>query len=270
MKSLIINSSKKILKFIPETHYQETIQEDRGVYFGICKSFNKIFCLARNSDKSNSETIEVFDEKDLTHLGSFKINIEDGHQIEAFAGLLLITNTGKDSIDIYNHLFEFKTAFRPFQTKKHHINSVKCLNDKLFLVCHRDENGEESGPIIAFDIKSMRELARFNIGRHAHDIFFDGDHILCTASRDGEIVRLDKDLKLLQRKKVCPSPLLRGIARIGNDIYVAQSQEGERQTRHSSQNGYIYKLDKDLEQKEVFEIQECGQINDMVSHDHED
>lgn len=270
--NILTSCSNYIGNYNCDSNTLTKIQSGKGLYFGVCKFDNWYYVLSRNNGKYTS--IEVIDHLFQYNFTSHPLpDVSDGHQIICFDKLYVV-NTNKNRIDMFNPFYFNKIGeIYPFNINNHldthtnnHINSINIYKNYMYIVSHRDENNNSTGPLIKLNIDKNQIIDKASIGLHAHDVFIHNNSIFSTSSHNGELVCFSLDLKEKWRIKLSDSPLLRGIKidKTNNNIYVGLSQECDRAGRHGDNDAFILRLNENGEKIDTITLKSAGQINDFI------
>jgi hypothetical protein len=201
-------------------------------------------------------------------------DIHDVHQIATMGRLVLLTDTGKNRIGIYDLDSDTTTTMNigPERTDINHLNAVHVSgNSVLFGLNNRGDKPAEILTVPASALGIMNQatdaldagtLKKLGDQTHTHDIEpFGKDYLYC-ASHDGRVHRLSTREAILH----C-GDWVRGLAVNDDGLWVGASALADRANRHREDlDGEVHLYDQQsLELIKTWQLESSGQVNDIVA-----
>lgn len=187
--------------------------------------------------------------------------IHDIHQILWRDGMLYVTNTAENTLDIFGKE-EIERHSWAEQDDDIHLNSVWVDNGLIWVVEHR--RGVMPARIRAFDEdwNLVRTEKFFKLPTDCnwglHNIYVEND-ILYTLSTTLFLMR---NLETGKESRIEFGGYLRGLARGDNFWLVGKSRLAKRQNRNSG-NGSVLVLDNKFEIVDEIMLPDCGQVQEV-------
>jgi outer membrane protein assembly factor BamB len=229
---------------------------------------------------ASNERIGCFDKNSLEYVGLLDgaVAFVNTHQIFCSDNKLYITNSGNDSLGIYNfnlksmQYYDFNSFLlkeqvqRPInadELDKLHINSVWVDSKIVYVVAHR--LGEGMSSIFLFDEDTFELLWLVEAGYCSHNVLVH-DGVLYTLSTDtGDLVaiNLETSKKLTYTLVDTTHKFLRGLCLVGDSLYIGASMNFH--VPHAIRSGEIIEFDT-VQRKAVSETNLGSMLvlNDMM------
>ncbi|PCJ89680.1 MAG: hypothetical protein COA57_01310 [Flavobacteriales bacterium] len=260
--TLLIATSRYAIRYANgKIHH---LQSGKGVYFGVTKANGHYVFLARNKKKFTS--LEFFD-ANFQFIKSHRVeDVEDGHQLRFINGYFYIANTGKNCITkISENLKEREDLFWTDADNDNHVNSINFCNEHFYIVCHRDKANKDNGHVLQL-AEDFSPLKKISVGKHPHDIEFEGEILYSNDSRNSKLIKFDLQTRKRTVAKLSSAHLQRGIAIDKRHLFIGLSKEAKRRFRHwFIHSGYVLKCDKKkLKIIETIKLPRVGQVNDLI------
>lgn len=189
---------------------------------------------------ASNERIGRFNKDNLGFAGVLEgaVAFVNTHQLYCSGGKLYITNSGNDSLGIYD--FNLKSMryydFNSFSLKdnvqrpanandldKLHINSVWVNNNIVYVVAHRLGAGMSS--IFLFDQSTFELLWRVEAGYCSHNVLVHAGVLYSLSTDTGDLVAVNLETsKKITHTIVNPrDKFLRGLCIVGDTLYIGAS-----------------------------------------------
>jgi hypothetical protein len=196
-------------------------------------------------------------------------DFDDIHQVAAWGDGLLVTNTGRNSLD-YVRFQHDREGSGPDDARRHffhghrhdvnHVNSVFPCGDEQVLVLLNNK-GAHPSEVAALSWDPERGFARTGTltleDMECHNVFADGDRLFTNASRSGDFVALDLAAGREIRRHRFPG-YTKGLAVTREWVIVGYSDRAEREDRAHSR-GYLAILER-----ESLDLAACVDLNAAV------
>tara|TARA_Y100001935_G_C17227008_1_gene468342 strand:+ start:184 stop:1080 length:897 start_codon:yes stop_codon:yes gene_type:complete len=255
-------------------------------FFGACLSYfnNNIIFASRenfvnsNYEKSTSVIIHIYDFINSVTINKITINnLYDVHQIISYKNFILITETGKNRIQVLNletNKIDFFIEIGKIRSDKNHINAINIDDNFIFIGLN---NGHKKNlfqnaqlvKIPTYIIYQNKTIDALDVGIlenlhnvfHTHDLEKYNDDYLISSSNLGKIYSYNRKKFIIDIKS-----WTRGIAINSEYIFIGKSGIGNRKLRHSRYyDGEVYILDKfNFNFVKKIVIPRIGQLNDIV------
>lgn len=201
-------------------------------------------------------------------------DIHDVHQIANQGNLVLLTDTGKNRIGIYN-LDSYTTTTMdvgPERADINHLNALHVTEHGVLLGLNNRGNKPAeilTVPASAFenpesdaDALNFGSLETLGDQLHTHDIEPFGDDYLYSASHEGRVHRRSTREAILH----C-GDWVRGLAVNDDGLWVGASALADRANRHREDlDGEVHLYDpQSLELIKTWPLEKAGQVNDIVA-----
>ncbi len=200
-------------------------------------------------------------------------DIHDVHQIATMGHLVLLTDTGKNRIGVYDVALEKTTALNVGQQREdiNHINALHTTADEVLvglnnrgnkpaeiLTLFQDVFGELEPGVDALNLGTLEQLGD---QLHTHDVEPFGDDYLYCASHDGRVHRRSTRESILH----C-GDWVRGLAMDQDGLWVGVSALADRANRHREDlDGQVHLYDPvSLDLLGTWDLVKAGQVNDIV------
>jgi len=213
------------------------IDAGRGAYCGATFDKDRIYLACRQASygaerETQANTIICLDRKlRLTGLIQAPRPIRDVHQILYHRGELFVCSTYDDCVFIHNFAtggWKFWLPFGPGNTSLrdlHHINSV-FVNDEIISLA----GCKPQGWIATFDRKGkLLDEGKRELGNMTHNVWPTEHGTFVCSSGEGAILSTSG-----ARLMVNPRGWLRGVCRVGDQLYVGITQELHRSARSAA------------------------------------
>jgi hypothetical protein len=190
------------------------------------------------------------------------------HQIECIGDEVLVTNTGRNCISVYNsdgslvrhvHLTDVLWDRNEDGRTGNHFNSVHLAGDRLWVVAH---NFERPSSVWELSYPGLEVVGLKETGAHwAHNVWVGEWGVVICDSKSGSLYEVISGNTIW---KADEQPILtRGLAVSGNYIFVGRSEYGNRRTRKRSAGG-IWVIDrKTLKTVDKFILPGTGCVDDI-------
>jgi hypothetical protein len=201
-------------------------------------------------------------------------DIHDVHQIEVLDSLVLLTDTGKNRVGVYDLESGVQTTLDVGGERAdiNHLNALHVTTRTVMVGLNN--RGDRPAGILAVDrdvlrsLKSGSDLLRHGslrvLGeqRHTHDIEPFGDDFLYCASHDGQVHRMSTGEAVLH----C-GDWVRGLAVNGDGLWVGVSALAERARRQSEDlDGQVHLYDaRSLTLLRSWQLKGAGQVYDLAA-----
>ena len=255
-------------------------------FFGACLSYfnNNIIFASRenfvnsNYEKSTSVIIHIYDFINSVTINKITINnLYDVHQIISYKNFILITETGKNRIQVLNletNKIDFFIEIGKIRSDKNHINAINIDDNFIFIGLN---NGHKKNlfqnaqlvKIPTYIIYQNKTIDALDVGIlenlhnvfHTHDLEKYNDDYLISSSNLGKIYSYNRKKFIIDIKS-----WTRGIAINSEYIFIGKSGIGNRKLRHSRYyDGEVYILDKfNFNFVKKIVIPRIGQLNDFI------
>lgn len=253
-------------------------------YFGICHHKNSNTVIVSSREKLGTPKHD----KPTTDAGLHAINpvdnsfqtigyindIHDVHQIDIYQDLVLLTDTGKNRIFVYDINQKDVVKIINIGSQRddiNHLNAVTVHNDNIYIgLNNRGHKDSEIMvvPVSILDSSSEEVQAEDNcsvisIGTHkyTHDIEPYNDTFLVSVSHDSFVIDTSTLHPVINGKN-----WVRGLAATDTGIWAGQSHFAKRSKRHAKKlDGLIIKVDpKDNTLLSEVTLPGAGQVNDLL------
>ncbi|MEJ2451699.1 MAG: hypothetical protein P8047_13700 [Gammaproteobacteria bacterium] len=258
--------------------------------FGICWSdfLGKPIFVSRNRPwlfpfKKKSTSCNLYAVTN-DHLLSFSLigkvkNLHDVHQIATAGPFVYLTDTSRNRIVVYDIKKGRTISNIDIGSERKDINHVNALSiEKDCLLIGLNNRGHKEAQILKIKLdrldyskKAQRgdmigEIIELPNREHTHDILPFNDDYLVSASHDGVVFNAVKNTDC-----VVGGGWVRGLASIGNTLWIGESKKAERNKRHSSElSGALNKYDSvTFEKLGSVSLPGAGQVNDLLFVDDE-
>jgi hypothetical protein len=192
---LLVSTSNSVLAFDTSTAAAFAVDRSRGLYYGLARTPLGLVAAARRRMLSSSMPMDdergcliVFPSGRPSHVIESPMALRDLHGIAYCNGSLLLTSTRDEKIVILRDgsWDSWHPTERPDEeaTDKSHINTIVTTSDGVFVMLHNFGNSE----VLRFDEVAGRLLERYQMGKQAHNIWFDHGNMRVCSSGEGRIV----------------------------------------------------------------------------------
>lgn len=259
---LLVTTSKSLLYVDVNTQQVTQVHTGKGLYYGITSDKDFIYAGARNRlvsseiDPAKEEGVILKFDHSLHLLEELKpaFPLRDIHQIKIIDKLLYITCSFDNMIAIYDGK-EWKKWY-PNQHQNEDINHFNSLyNDENYIYLMAHNFGESE--VYLFDRETREYIKKIQIGKCAHNIWFDRQHKLCTLSSE-ESKMVDSSNTTLLMLEGFP----RGITMTQDHLYVGISKKTERDLRDFT-DGKILIFDKKNNKLGEISLESEGMVLDI-------
>lgn len=236
------------------------VHEGHGLYYGITWDEKQVYVASRGWE--GGESILIFD-KGLNFVGRVPTGrLADIHQIAWFDGRLYITNTGANSLEVWDGKISETWNYSGERRDVDHINSVWA--DRAFIYVGEHRWGKPSR-VRVFDRDRNLVNTIENMGRGLHNVYREGSDLYVCSSGEGDLLirnvvtgrRKLVDLRLYHRRGYP-----RGLARVDGEWYIGMSLEARREERHLPGHSAVLVLDDGGNLIDKIEI-DIGQIYEI-------
>src|ERR1700733_7087510 len=260
---LLVSTSNSVLAFDTSTAAAFAVDRSRGLYYGLARTPRGLIAAARRRMMSSSVPMVeergcliVFPSETPSYVIESPIALRDLHGITYCSGSLLLTSTLDEKIVILRDGYwdSWHPIGQPAQEAidKSHINTIVSTSDGLFVMLHNLGDSE----VLRFDEVGGRLLDRFQIGKQAHNIWFDEGKMRVCSSGEGRIVGVDNFVL-----KTGGFP--RGYATDGRHRVIGVSETVERPARDNSIVTLLH-MDRDYRTIERFIFPDEGMVLDLL------
>ena len=201
-------------------------------------------------------------------------DVHDVHQIATIGGLVLLTDTGKNRVRVFDldNGNNWTLDVGPERADINHLNALHTADDQVLVGLNN--RGNKPAEILTLPSsvflspqpgRDALELGRLEIlvdQLHTHDIEpFDRDFLYC-ASHDGRVHRRSTRQPILH----C-GDWVRGLAVNDEGLWVGVSALADRASRHREDlDGQVHLYDPDsLDLIKSWQLEKAGQVNDLVA-----
>ena len=253
-------------------------------YFGIChhKGSNSIIVSSREklgTPKSGKPTTDAglhaidISNNTFRTIGYIK-DIHDVHQIDVYQDLVLLTDTGKNRVIVYDILKCEVTKIINVGKERddiNHINAVTVLNENIYIgLNNRGHKDSEimvvpvsilDSPGSTFQADNNCSIITLKNHKYTHDIEPYRDSFLVSISHDSFVISADTLKPVMHGDN-----WVRGLAVSESGIWAGQSHFAKRSKRHGKKfDGLIIHVNpKDNTIMKSVKVNAAGQINDLL------
>ena len=263
---LLVSTSNSVLAFDTSTAAAFAVDRSRGLYYGLARTPRGLIAAARRRMMSSSVPMVeergcliVFPSGTPSYVIESPIALRDLHGITYCSGSLLLTSTLDEKIVILRDGYwdSWHPIGQPAQEAidKSHINTIVSTSDGLFVMLHNLGDSE----VLRFDEVGGRLLDRFQIGKQAHNIWFDEGKMRVCSSGEGRIVGVDNFV-------LETGGFPRGYATDGRHRVIGVSETVERPARDNSIVTLLH-MDRDYRTIERFIFPDEGMVLDLLCID---
>ncbi len=287
---LYITTSSGVLRHDPESDELRTLipMEDRRWtgFFGIVFHENSHSILAACRQRLGTQRVRKHSTDVILHRidprsetseeVSAIHDVHDVHQIAVWNDTLFLTDTGLNRLHLFDLSTGSTTAILPVGPERddvHHLNAL--LIHEEHLLVGLNNRGHRDAEILQIPLAALADISEsvdaLSLGpvipvtgfTHTHDLEPFNGGLICCASHDGLILRVDEPGVLINA-----GGWTRGLAVDPEGLWVGISQFAKRSIRHSN------RVDGELRQLDV-RTGEClrnvplpgaGQVHDMIIH----
>jgi hypothetical protein len=260
---LLVSTSNSVLAFDTSTAAAFAVDRSRGLYYGLARTPRGLVAAARRRMMSSTTSIDeergcliVFPIGRPSHVIESPIALRDLHGIAYCGESLLLTSTRDEKIVILRDgsWDSWRPTERPAEeaTDASHINTIVTTSDGVFVMLHNFGNSE----VLRFDGVAGRLLDRSQLGKQAHNIWFDNGHMRVCSSGEGRIV--GNDGFLLET-----GGFPRGYASDGRHKIIGISETVERAARDNSIITLLH-MDAAYRVIERFVLPDEGMVLDLL------
>jgi hypothetical protein len=178
-----------------------TLHKGEGQYYGITWSKDSIFVAHKKDDYPPGPEVSILNTR-YKVMGVTPGNFPDVHQILYRKGLLYITSTDTNSIDVYNGRDIKSKNWTEHITGVNHINSIY-HDGKGFWSCHHNlvSRGDHTYSDLVYLGKDMSSIkSKIRVGRDLHNVFVSGNLIYTLSSADEELLEISLETGEIQRR----------------------------------------------------------------------
>ncbi|MFC1628072.1 hypothetical protein ACFL3H_03065 [Gemmatimonadota bacterium] len=201
-------------------------------------------------------------------------DIHDVHQIAVWNDTLFLTDTGLNRLHHFDLSTGLTTSILPVGTQRddvHHLNALLIHEENLLVGLnnrgHRDAEilriplaalAGDSDKVDALSLGPVTPITGF---AHTHDLEPFDEGLICCASHDGLVLRVDEPGVLID-----VGGWTRGLAVDGDTLWVGISQFAKRSIRHSNRvDGELRQLDVHTgECLRSISLMGVGQVHDLI------
>ena len=260
---LLVSTSNSVLAFDTSTATAFVVDRSRGLYYGLARTPRGLVAAARRRMMSSSMPMDeergcliVFPSGSPSYVIESPIALRDLHGIAYCNESLLLTSTRDEKIVILRNgsWDSWHPTGQPTEeaTDKSHINTIVANSDGLFVMLHNFGNSE----VLRFDKAAGRLLDRYQMGKQAHNIWFDDGNMRVCSSGEGRIV--GDDGFLLET-----GGFPRGYASDGRHRVIGVSETVERAARDNSIITLLH-MDAEYRTIERFVFPDEGMVLDLL------
>lgn len=240
-----------------------TLHKGEGQYYGITWSEESIFVAHKKDDYLPGPEISILD-KNYEVRGVTHGNFPDVHQILYRKGLLYITNTGNNSVDVYNGRDIKSNNWTEYNTGVNHINSI--YHDGIgFWSCHHNlvSRGDHTYSDLVYlgqDLSSIKSKIR--VGRDLHNVFVSDGFVYTLSSAAEELLEISLETGEIERRtKIGMWP--RGFAATEKYFLIGVSTVIDRSNRPDGRSE-VHLVDRDtLEVVDVVRVDGVGVMHEI-------
>ena len=287
---LYITTSSGVLRHDPESDELRVLipMEDRRWtgFFGIACHQNSRGILAACRQRLGTKRVRKHSTDVILHRidpqseASEEIaaihDIHDVHQIAVWNDIVILTDTGLNRLHLFDLSAGTTTAILPVGPERddvHHLNALLVHEDHLLVGLNN--RGHRDAEILRISLADLTvdldDTDAFSLGSvipvtgfaHTHDLEpFDGG-LICCASHDGLVLRIDEPEVLID-----VGGWTRGLAIDSDSLWVGISQFAKRSIRHSDRvDGEVRQLDvRSGDCLRSITLQGAGQVHDLIVH----
>ena len=228
--------------------------------YGLTWDGNKVYLISSEPENGGRNFIEVF-EDGFKHVATIPIfECFDAHEAVYANGLLMVTNTGRHRVEIYEtptlEQFGYTSCFR---NPKSHINSIWWSGDGWGIIEHNFSD-RTSVPSLArlFDLNWNQKMV-IMVGNCAHSLFVIDNLLYVCSSNRRRIIR--NNMGNGEWLETLLDGWVRGLGCDGVSVVCSGSICAIRNKRHQLHDAKLFTLDMDLELKDSIDVPSVGQIN---------
>jgi len=232
-------------------------------YYGITWSSDTLYCsspynLYRFDKSSNMQKTPLKDK-----------SVGDIHQILYHGGVLYLTNTEYNSIDMLDPVTLERVDVLEVGDQRrdiNHINSLFFKNNKLY-ACFHNNNTSNADIVEYTDKKQTRKLS--DLGRMNHNIYIDDSNTLFNLdSKNGCVVKINLDKPALRdkinfRQKAETYNFGRGFAKTKDLFLIGVSHWAKKRKERESTRGFVIVFDNDFNLIEKISLPVDAQVKDI-------
>ena len=253
-------------------------------YFGIChhKDSNQVIVSSREKlgtpkhDKPTTDAgLHAIDPATNTFrtIGYVK-DIHDVHQIDIYQDLVLLTDTGKNRVFVYDIVKCEVTKIINIGDERddiNHLNAITVHNDNIYIGLNNRGSHDSEIMILPVSILSLADhiiqandhssIIKIGNYKYTHDIEPYDNAFLVSVSHDSFVISTETLEPVIHGKN-----WVRGLAVTDTGIWAGQSHFAKRAKRHAKKiDGLIIHVDpKDNSILNSVSLSGAGQVNDLL------
>lgn len=264
--AFLLATGEKLLRF--DSQNPTTVEEGRGVYYGISWSSTHVYCHRRNGPWRLGGTGEVVVySPTYEFVGILPGDFPDAHQVYYHSGNVYVTATSRNSIGVVDAAVgtvEFKN-WTPFDHDVNHINSIWFDGSSFWVGCHnyaeKDSSSYESSQVVCLDGELSTVLRSIEIGVGLHNVVVLNGVLYVCSSGDGKLIGYDLSSGEVVRE-LYVGEWLRGIA-ITDDFIVLGASATLPKDKRLEGDSAVYLLNREFEVLDKMVIPGCGPVYDL-------
>jgi len=254
-------------------------------YFGICYSEYSDEIIVSSREKLGTPRAG----KPTTDCGIHAINpvtdeyrtigyvkdVHDVHQIAVWKSQLLLTDTGKNRVVVYDIDARRITCMINIGNDRediNHVNAVTVLGNKVYIGLNNRGNTDSEILVMPADVlesgfeevdaESVCSTITLQGIRHTHDVEPFGETFLVSVSHDSRVIAADTLAPVFDGEN-----WVRGLCIKDDNLWIGQSHFAKRSKRHKKVNDGAL-IQYDLAGSAILQnvtLNDAGQINDLIT-----
>lgn len=254
MDKLLISTMLSFLYCDGDTYHvlHEGKLEDGGAHYHGITWDNKGTLYLSGAEKFHY-VLHRFHVPGMVELPLLEGDLHETHQMIWIKGLLYVTNTGKNRVDVWDGRRWATKAWNPSPCDIEHVNAIWCDGTYVYV----GEHGQKTlrGSIARkCEMGTLEQVDEIHIGPNIHNVYVENGYMYnITSSADANqcgilCTNVDTgDTELIPLPQ-CKEMLLRGLARTEQGWYIGVSKwEVWRDSRHQG-DSVVIRLNEDFEE----------------------